>query len=401
MSSTLALAPNRWRIPLVLAVTVFVHYLDRNNLSLALPKIAQDFGWTDKQIGSNGDILLAAFFLTYGIAQIFLSPLAERSPKRSLMLAIAGFSFFTILIGPLGATLGALIVLRLLLGIGESVHMPMNSVIVSRWFPPEERSRANSIYVAGVLVSIALAPVIVVPLINAIGWRSTFAVLGLLGLVVALPLVWFFVEETPPGGLPKNPLNQTQPSYLRDGRFWLYTVAGIFNAFCIFGILNWLPTYLNRAKGIDFEHLGWPLFVVYASGIVGVLLWAYVGDRFGQRNLLASGGFLIAAIAVFLTAGAASVGTVVWLFALGVLAQSAYNSQEFATVQRLLPPERVGAGTGLYNGLTVLFGGVGGSLVPGSIVAATGSFQAGMMSVVVGALIASLLMFWVSRWVRY
>jgi sugar phosphate permease len=188
---------------------------------------------------------------------------------------------------------------------------------------------------------------------------------------------------------------------MRDWRFWLYTFAGVFNAFCIFGILNWLPTYFNRAKGINFEDLGWPLFVVFASGIVGVLLWAYVGDKLGNRNLLASVGFGLAAVCVWLTSSAASLPIVVLLFALGVFVQSAYNAQEFATVQRLLPPERVGAGTGLYNGLTVLFGGVGGSLIPGGIVAATGSFQAGLSSVVVGAAIAAVLMYVVSRVVRY
>jgi len=45
----------RWRIPIVLGVTVFVNFLDRNNLSLALPRIAQDFGWSDRQVGSNID----------------------------------------------------------------------------------------------------------------------------------------------------------------------------------------------------------------------------------------------------------------------------------------------------------------------------------------------------------
>ncbi|MCX7783753.1 MAG: MFS transporter [Meiothermus sp.] len=397
------LSPTRWQIPLVLAVTVFVHYLDRNALPLALPKIAQEFGWTDKQIGSNGDVLLAAFFVTYGIAQIFLSPLAERfGPKRSLMLAITGFSVFTILVWPLGFSLLALIILRLLLGLGESVHMPMNSAIVSRWFPASERARANSIYVAGILLAVAFAPLLVVPLVNALGWREAFAVLGLVGLLVCLPLVWRFVQDTPPTGRVVNvAFLDVKASYMRDGRFWLYTVAGVFNAFCVFGILNWLPTYFNRARGINFEDLGWPLFVVFVSGIVGVLLWAYVGDRLGSRNLLASLGFLIAALCVWLTSSADSLSLVVLLFALGVFTQSAYNAQEFATVQRLLPPDKVGAGTGLYNGLTVLLGGVGGSLVPGSIVAATGSFQAGILSVMGGAIIAGVLMFVVFRVVRY
>jgi sugar phosphate permease len=81
--------------------------------------------------------------------------------------------------------------------------------------------------------------------------------------------------------------------------------------------------------------------------------------------------------------------------------QSAYGAQEYAIVQRLLPADRVGAGTGLYNGLSVLFGGVGGSLIPGSIVATTGSFDAAILSIVVGALIAASVMFVLARMIRY
>jgi MFS family permease len=120
----------RWRIPVVLAVTVFVNYLDRNNLALALPRIAEDFGWSDREIGSKGELLLAAFFLSYALSNMLLSPFAERfGPKRSVIAAIVAFSLFTILSAPLGQSLTALIVLRLLLGLGEGVHIPMLSAI--------------------------------------------------------------------------------------------------------------------------------------------------------------------------------------------------------------------------------------------------------------------------------
>jgi len=91
----------------------------------------------------------------------------------------------------------------------------------------------------------------------------------------------------------------------------------------------------------------------------------------------------------------------VLFFALSVFCQSAYGAQEYAIIQRILPAERVGAGTGLYNGLSVLLGGVGGSLIPGSIVAATGSFEAAILSLVVGAWLAAIVMFLLARVLRY
>lgn len=390
----------RWTIPLVLAVTVFVHYLDRNNLAIVLPQVAREFGWDDRQMGQYGNWLLGAFYLSFGMAQVVLSPFAERwGVKRSLIASVMGFSVCTMLFYPLGGSLGALIALRVLLGAVESVHMPMNSALVGRWFAPHERGRANSVYVAGILVALALAPLVVVPLAERFGWRATFLVLGTAGLAISLPLVMRFVSDQPPGWQPPqseraHPKREVLRAYGAPDplAFWLYLTAGMGNAFCVFGILNWLPSYLNRTRGIPFGELSLPLFGVFLAGIVGVFFWASWGDRTGRRVPFASVGLMLAGLCVLLTARVDTNALVIALLALGVFFQSSFNAQEFATLQGMLPPMRVGAGTGLYNGLTVLIGGVGGSLIPGTLVALTGDFQAGILSVAVGAWLVSLLL---------
>lgn len=410
---------SRWRIPVVLAVTVFVNYLDRNNLALALPQIATDFGWSDRELGANGEWLLGAFYLSYALSNMLLSPIAERfGAKRSIILAIVAFSLFTILCAPFGQSLSVLIILRLLLGLGEGVHIPMLSAITSQWFPVTERSRANAIWGAGIILAVAAAPLIIVPLTNAIGWQFTFAALGVAGLVISIPLVVWFVQDAPRPrhGITSAELTEIRagqesletnsppvfsPSYTRDRRFWLTVVGGALNAFCAFGILNWLPTYFNRAKGINFDQLGWPLTLIFAAGIVGIGVMAYLGDRYQRRTLLAGVGFAIAGIMVFVASQTNSLVALVLCFAIAVFCQSAYGAQEYAIVQHLLPPDRVGAGTGLYNGLSVLFGGVGGSLIPGTIAAATGSFDLAMLSIVGGTLAASVVMFLLWRILRY
>jgi MFS family permease len=411
MPTSVASPKTRWWIPVALAFTVFINYLDRNNLSLALPRIAQEFGWSDREIGSKGELLLAAFFLSYGLSNILLSPVAERlGPKRSVMLAIAAFSLVTLLSAPLGASLVALIVLRLLLGLAEGVHIPMLSAITSYQFGATERSRANAIWGGGILLSTAIAPLLIVPLIHSLGWRSTFAVLGVGGLVLSIPLVYLFVPNDP---LPKTrskfsdkpiahvPSTRHSIHYSRDHRFWLAVVAGSLNAFCAFGLLNWLPTYFNRARGINFEQLGWTLTVVFAAGILGMAVMAYLGDRLQHRTRLAAIGFLLAGGMVYLASTSTRLEFLVLFFAIAVFCQSAYGAQEYAIVQHILPDDRVGAGTGLYNGLSVLIGGVGGSLIPGAIVAATGSFDAGIFSIIVGAGCASLVLFALARLIRY
>ncbi len=409
----------RWRIPLALGVTFFVNYLDRNNLALALPQIAAGFGWTDKQTGEYGQYLLGAFFLALGLSNIFLSPLARRiGPRRSVILAIASFSVVTILQAPLGQYLIILILLRLLLGVGEGFHVPMMSEITSHWFPRSERSRANAIWNVGILLATALGPLLLVPLISAIGWRPTFAVLGFIGMFISIPLTLLVVRDQPrrEDGVSEAEIAYIQQgndaavasgaaepttSYLRSPIFWLMALAGSLNAFCGFGALNWLPTYFARTKGIDFGNLGWPLAIIFSAGVAGVLLMAALGDRLNRRVLLMSAGYVVAAGMIYFATTMTALVPLVTLFALGVFFQSAYTGQEFAVVQRVVPEGSVGAGSGVYNGLSILVGGVGGSLIPGTIVALTGSFTAGMLSIVVGALLAAVTLFVLARALRY
>lgn len=374
-----------WRIPLVLGVTTFVHYLDRNTLALALPQIAAEYQWSNAEIGKYGEYLLGAFYLSFGLIQIFFSSLAERwNIKATLALSITGFSMATFLFYPLGSSIGALVGLRLLLGAMESLHMPMNSAIVARTFPPAARGRANSLYVGGILLALLLSPLLLVPLIEKIGWRLTFAVLGSGGLLVSLPLVWRYIPFLPPE-------QRTSSGFFpsRDPKLWLYILAGSGNAFCIFGLLNWLPSYLHRARGIPFGDISYPLFGVFLAGLIGLALWAWIGDRTGQRLLWASWGLGLAGVCVLLTGLSLPNWAIIALLALGTFFQSSYNAQEFATLQTLYPIERSGAVTGFYNGLTVLLGGVGGSLIPGFLVAQTGSFQAGLLSIAGGAAVVA------------
>ncbi len=408
----------RWRIPIILGVTFFINYLDRNNLALALPQIANDFGWNNKELANNGQFLLAAFFLTYGLSNMLLSPLAERlGAKRSAIGAVMAFSICTLLSAPLGQWLAALIGLRLLLGIGEGVHVPMLGAITSRWFAPHERSRANAIWNVGILVATALGPLFLVPLISAFGWRVSFAALGIAGLLISVPLLWLFVDDRPTvdqGGehvlafraesidADVSSMNtKKQGNYTRSRQFWLLVVGGIFNAFCGFGILNWLPTYFTRARGLNFSQLGWPLALVFTSGILSVLLMAVLGDKINRRARLASAGLFASGILVFFASHSSSLGLLVFFFSAAVFCQSAYTGQEHALVQRLVSTEHVGAGTGLYNGLSVLIGGVGGSLVPGTIVALTGDFNAGLLSIIGGALLGSVILGLLAHAINY
>ena len=188
----------RWRFPFVLLFSVIVAYMDRMKISYALPKIAADYGWTVQQTGKYGGLLMSIFFVGYGLSNIFLSPVAEKyGPRKSLIFIIACFSLICMLQAPLALIFTALVATRFFLGIAEGPHFPMMNSLTKTWFPPFERSRANAIWLCGIQGSMIIAPLIVVPIITLFTWRGMFVVLGLMGLVLVLPLVWKTIYDSP------------------------------------------------------------------------------------------------------------------------------------------------------------------------------------------------------------
>ena len=82
----------RWQLSLVLMVTFFVGYLDRLNITFALPLMAAEFGWSEVQTQDYGSLLMGLFYGGYGLANIFLTPFAVRfGPRRSLLIIIISF----------------------------------------------------------------------------------------------------------------------------------------------------------------------------------------------------------------------------------------------------------------------------------------------------------------------
>lgn len=97
-------------------------------------------------------------------------------------------------------------------------------------------------------------------------------------------------------------------------------VSGSLNAFCVFGLLNWLPIYLTRATAVEFAQLRWPLALVFAAGIAGIGLMADLGDQLQQRTWLTGMGFLLAGGMVYAATTTLRTGV------------CAYAAQEYALV---------------------------------------------------------------------
>jgi len=411
----------RWRFPFVLLLTVFVAYLDRMKISYALPKIAEDYGWSVQQTGNYGGLLMSVFYIGYGLSNIFLSPIGEKyGPRKSLLFIIICFSLICMLQAPLALMFIPLLTTRLFLGIAEGIHFPMMNVLTKNWFPPFERSRANAIWLAGIQGSMIFAPLIVIPIIEFWNWRIMFIVLGLTGLIVVLPSVWFTIVDTPKEhrkigakelAYIENNLEKDLPEkehfwegvryFLKNRNYWICVLAGILSNVAAFGTLSWLPTYFTEARGLKFSDMAYATSIPFVFAIIGLLFWAYLGDKSNRRNLLAAIGALGAGISIyFATRDISVVGTVAF-FSLAVFFQSSYSAGGFVVVQRILPQTRVASGIGLFNGLSMLIGGALGPIIVGGVVSKTGDFTMGILSLMFVSFATSAVLFILSRFLKY
>jgi MFS family permease len=173
--------PRRYTVVGLLTLATAICYVDRVNISIAIIPLARDKGYDTAASG----LILSSFFWGYIGPQMLGGWLADRfGGKRVLMAGVVLWSLGTLLTPPSAAiSFGALLLMRGLLGLGESVHFPAVHSIAARWTIASERSRAISLYVSGVplgtVVALLASPIIVLSL----GWPVVFYISGVLGFL--------------------------------------------------------------------------------------------------------------------------------------------------------------------------------------------------------------------------
>lgn len=293
--------PTRVRslVAVLLFVSVVINYLDRANLSVAAPQLAKDLGFDDAQKGW----ILAAFGWTYAALQVPGGWLVDRLPPRVLYpVAIALWSLATIGLGFVGSVAG-LIGLRLLVGALEAPSYPINSRVVTTWFPERERATAVGFYTSGQFVGLACLSPLLYAVQNAFGWQMVFLVTGGVGVLWAA--VWYALYREP---LESRAANAAEIALIRagggfvdlaarqkqcaDGFRWadLGTVLshrklwGLYlGQFCLTStlwfFLTWFPTYLVDFRGMDFVKAGLLGSVPFLAAFAGVNCSGILSDR--------------------------------------------------------------------------------------------------------------------------
>lgn len=263
--------------------------LDRYIMNYAVVSITGDL----QQDASSTGIILSAFFLGYAIMQIPGGWLADKfGAKRVLLMAVITWSIFTGLTA-IAWSLTAMIVIRFLFGIGEGGFQPSSSKIIATIFPKEERGRAMSIMLtSGGIVSL-IVPLLAAYLLGTIGWRMMFIIIGAIGAIIAF-IYWKYIQlpkdEAATAGTENTTNKVNFKELLKTPLMWNLIIA----YFCIYavnwGLVSWIPTYLQKNRGLDLMSIGWAQTIPAITTIIGVYGSGYIIDKLpkGMEKVLGS-----------------------------------------------------------------------------------------------------------------
>ena len=171
--------PWAWGICWLMFASTVLNYMDRQAVALVGTKISAEYQLSDVDFGW----VLAAFSLTYALFQVPAGFLVDRWNTRWTYAGAVTWWSLAGMATAFSPSLGALMALRVLLGMGESFNWPCALRVTATILPPADRSLGNGIFNSGAAVGAVLTPFVVAPLAEWYGWRTPFLLIGGLGFV--------------------------------------------------------------------------------------------------------------------------------------------------------------------------------------------------------------------------
>ncbi|USX27003.1 MFS transporter [Oxalobacteraceae bacterium OTU3CINTB1] len=363
----------------LLVVCGVINYLDRATLAVANEYIRADLGLSLGQMG----LLLSAFSWSYALCQLPVGALVDKiGPRWLLGIGLVVWSLAQAA-GGLASTFGWFVIARIALGIGEAPQFPAAARVVSNWFPARSRGTPTGVYNSASPLGVALAPLLLAPLIAATSWHWAFFVTGAMGLAAAV--VWVALYRDP---VPAQ-LNADERTYLEDGVTGEAVTKTSFAAWCalfrhrttwgmMFGFfgsvylnwvyLTWLPGYLRTERHMDLAGAGLASSIPFICGFAGALIAGWASDKVasraksqmsGRRNavVVATLGMVVFTVpAALVDSNALAVACI----SMVIFLANASSASAWSLATVAAPPSRIASLGALQN-----FGGfLGGALAP-------------------------------------
>ncbi len=382
-----------WFVLILLVFSVGINYVDRGILSVTGVALSKELDLKPHELG----FLLSAFFWTYASFQLVSGWLIDR--YNVLLVFAAGFAVWSTATAFTGVVSGfaALFVLRLLLGIGESVAYPSYSKIIASGFPERQRGLANGLIDVGCKLGPAAGMVLGGLILYRFGWRAVFLSIGIVSLLWLPP---WFIAAPKIGSVSRMRARYQGPGFfdiLRQPSAW-GTLVGLFCAnYAWYFMLTWLPQYLLMERHYSTRMMaltGWLPFCATAAGATVGGLLSDVWIRRGGSPTLVRKTFIAAGLAgcaVFLLPAALAADQVaaMSLLILATFIYGLYSGNLWAVTQTLAGAVVAGKWTGIQNCAGNL-AGIVAPVVTGFIVERTGTFYVAFVLVCLNLVISAL-----------
>ena len=320
--------PERFKLVFMSFLAIFICYIDRVNISVAIIPMQQQFGWSEAQVG----IVFSSFYFGYMFTMILGGYLADKyGGKYVLGFGVLAWSLFTFLT-PIFAYQGffAIFLIRVLLGLGEGVAFPSIHSLYARWIPFTERTRVIAITNSGISAGTVFGFALTTIIITMYSWELVFYLFGLLGIIWSF--FWFKGFSSMPSENKKisdyelsKILNEAPSSenakkvpfknLISNLPFLAITVATFCNNWVLFTFISYMPKYVNSdisigGLGISLESDTFLILIILPAviGVISLLIGGFIVDTLIKqglkvivaRKLFNSIGFFGAGVLIYL-----------------------------------------------------------------------------------------------------
>ncbi len=334
----------------VLGILMFVfsiNVLDRQILAILMEPVRLELGLSDTHLGFLSGIAFAIFYATLGIP---IARIADKTSRKGvIVICLAAWSAMTAVCG-LAQNFWQLLLARIGVAVGEAGGTPPSHSLISDYFREHQRATALGVFALGGPIGMMTGLFIGGWLNEWFGWRMTFILVGLPGVLVAL-IVWLTVREPCRDSANKEQESNEHPPFFFVFRYlWVQrsfrymALASALQMFVGYGLAQWYPAFFMRSHGMTTGQVGTYLALMAGiSGGLGTLLGGYFADRFALRDkrwflwmpMCATGLATPFYLGVFLVPSAVAA---VFFMVIPTFLVNSFLGPVFSTTQGLVPP---------------------------------------------------------------
>ena len=371
---------------IMLGAAVFLNYVDRGAIAVAAPLMKGELGLSATEFGTA----VSAFFWIYAPVQLVVGWLCDRfSVYRLIALGVIVWAASTLLMAFVGGFF-SLLVLRVMLGVGESIIFPGSGKIIARHVPPEGRGLANAWCAAGIALGPAIGTLAGGMILANFGWRAIFIAFGLATLIWLLP--WKRVIDALPA-TDENAVSSV-PVHRLLGK-WSLWAMGIGHAagnFSFYFLLAFLPLYLVQQRGLSITQMTLVATLGYAVQAAAAFALGHYSDRWTKsgrseaaiRRAMLMVGQLLAAGCILGIALTDSIAMIGLLLCLAGVASASLSMNLYSVAQMFAGPRAAGTWIGIQNALGNV-SGIVGPVISGILIDRSGYDSAFYLAAAVAA----------------